>query len=121
MNKHSILKEKSFRFGMIVLEVCRFLKLSNTEYDIQRQLRRSGTAIGALIAEAEYAQSKADFISKLSIALKEANETRYWINLLCGSQYIRGQSITEADQLLTEIIRMLVSSLKTAKGVRSQK
>jgi four helix bundle protein len=116
MKEESILKEKSFKLGLKVMEICRFLKESKAEFVLQRQLYRSGTAIGALIAEAEFAQSKADFISKLSIALKEANETKYWMALLCGGQIVREQSIVEASELLSEIIRMLVASLKTAKG-----
>jgi len=115
MKKPSILQEKSFRFSLDVVNICRFLKDSKTEYILQRQLYRSGTAIGALINEAEFAQSKADFISKLSIALKEANEAKYWINILCESQCIHEQSIIQSRDLLLEIIRMLVASLKTLK------
>ena len=121
MKKESILKEKSFRFGLTILDICRFLRESNIEFDLHRQLKRSGIAIGALIAEAEFAQSKADFINKLSIALKEANESRYWMQLLSGSHCIDEQGIAEADQLLSEIIKMLVASVKTAKCDRSPK
>lgn len=116
MNSKSVLKEKSFHFSLQVIEICRCLRVSNTDYAMHRQLLRSGTAIGALIAESEFAQSKADFINKLSIALKEANETRYWMDLLCESQNIHKQSVADAEMLLTEIIKMLVSSIKTSKG-----
>jgi len=101
---------------MLILDISRILKHSGIDFDLQRQIRKSGTAVGALVAEAEYAQSKADFINKLSIALKEANETRYWMTLLTGSHIIRDHSIEEADLLLTEIIKMLVASIKTAKA-----
>jgi four helix bundle protein len=121
MNNPSVLKEKSFRFALMILGICRFLKETHIEFTLQRQLHKSGTAIGALIAEAEFAQSKADFTSKLSIALKEANETRYWLDLLCESQCIPKQSIVEANLLLTELIKMLIASLKTAKCDRSPK
>lgn len=116
MKKPSILQEKSFKFTLDVVRICRYLKDSNTEYILQRQLYRSGTAIGALINEAEFAQSKADFINKLSIALKEANEAKYWINVLCDSQSLHEQSISQSRDLLLEIIRMLVASLKTLKN-----
>jgi four helix bundle protein len=68
--EQSILKEKSFRFSLTIIELCRLLKETRKEYVLQNQLLRSGTAVGALIREAEFAQSRADFISKLSIALK---------------------------------------------------
>ncbi|MEI6900561.1 MAG: four helix bundle protein, partial [Bacteroidota bacterium] len=76
--KDSILKSKSFDFGVQILVFCQQLKKENRQYVITRQILRSGTAIGALIREAEFGQSRADFISKMSIALKEANETEYW-------------------------------------------
>ena len=105
----------------MIMELCRFLRQSNIEFDLQRQLRRSGTAVGALISESEYAQSKADFICKLSIALKEANETRYWIGLLTGTHSIHKQSVHDTELLLDEIIRMLTASIKTAKGLNQVK
>jgi four helix bundle protein len=116
MKKPSILREKSFAFSQQIMELCRFLKDSKTEPAIYRQLLRSGTAIGALVREAEFAQSKADFINKLSIALKEANETEYWMELLVNSQWLSQNTNGENMQLLTEIIKMLVSSINTAKG-----
>jgi four helix bundle protein len=115
MKRQSILREKSYAFGLQIIELCRFLKESKTEHVVYRQLLRSGTAIGALVREAEFAQSKADFINKLSIALKEANETEYWIELLCGSQSIHRNTHDGNLELLTEIIKMLVASIKTAK------
>ena len=119
MKQDSILLEKSQRFSLDVIRICRHLKEANTEYIMQRQLYRSGTAIGALISEAEFAQSKADFINKLSIALKEANEAKYWMTLLCESQSIHEQSVVQARDLLLELIRMLVASLKTLKRTGS--
>ena len=111
----SILKQKSFRFAVEIADLCRFLKESKAEHSLQRQLFRSGTSVGALISEAEFAQSKADFINKLSIALKEANETRYWLELLEQSQYVSIESVAETKALLAEIIKMLIASIKTAK------
>nr|WP_226986800.1 four helix bundle protein [Chlorobaculum tepidum] len=81
-------KELSFGFALRVVKLCRFLEKEKKEYVLSRQLLKSGTAIGALIREAQQAESRADFIHKLSIALKEAHETEYWIDLLYQSQLI---------------------------------
>ncbi len=80
------------------------------------QILRSGTAIGALLCEAEFAQSKADFISKLSIALKEANETRYWIELLQATEYITTQQFESLLNDIEAIISLLIKSIITAKN-----
>ncbi len=82
---------------------------------MSKQFLRSGTAIGALIREAEYAQSKADFINKLSIALKEANETEYWIDLLNDSGLSDAKAMTALKNDCKEILRLLIASLKTLK------
>jgi four helix bundle protein len=119
MKKKSELREKSFNFSLAVVEICRMLKNQKTEYVLYNQLLRSGTAIGALIHEAEFAQSKADFINKLSIALKEANETVYWIKILIRSNCLNDNAHEDACHMLTEIIKMLVSSINTAKGNNS--
>lgn len=115
MEGKSVLKSKSFDFGLKIIEVCKHLRNSNKEYILSRQLLRSGTAIGALIREAQYAQSKADFINKLSIALKEANETEYWVDLLFESKYLFKEKYTEVVELLKEIIKMLIASINTLK------
>ena len=96
-----------------------FVDLCKAEFVLYNQLIRSGTAIGALIHEAEFAQSKADFIHKLSIALKEANETSYWMEILSKTNCLDQGSHAGTHQLLTEIIKMLVSSVNTAKGNNS--
>ena len=80
--KENILKEKSFRFAIRIVELHKYLIKTQSEYTISKQILRSGTAIGALIREAEYAESTKDFIHKFSIGLKEANETKYWLDLL---------------------------------------
>ena len=85
---------------------------------MSRQLLRSGTAIGALVRESEYAQSKADFVNKLHIALKEANETAYWLELLKDSAYINHKMYASIEPEIDELIRLLVSSIKTSKGDR---
>lgn len=82
---------------------------------MSKQLLRSGTAIGALVREAEFGQSKPDFISKMSIALKEANETEYWLSLLKDSQYLEQKSFENIWNDCKEIIALLVSTVKTSK------
>ena len=83
---------------------------------MSKQLLRSGTAVGALVREAEFGQSKADFRSKLSIALKEANETDYWLSLLKDTGYLEEIRYQELDMLCKELIRILIASVKTSKG-----
>src|SRR4029077_201241 len=80
--------EKWFAFGVRIVKLARYLRDDKREFVLSRQVLRSGTAIGALVREAEHAESKADFIHKMSIALKEANETSYWLELLCHGEYI---------------------------------
>jgi four helix bundle protein len=109
MHGKSVLKEKSFVFG---------LRIPKKQYILYRQLLRSGTAIGALVREAEYAQSKADFINKLSIALKEANETEYWLDLLIDSQCLQRAGNMEVVELLKELIRILIASINTLKTTK---
>jgi four helix bundle protein len=115
MERKSVLREKSFDFGLLIIEVCRHLKESKREYIMYRQLLRSGTAIGAMIREAEFAQSKADFINKLSIALKEANETEYWFELLIDSGFLDKYTHRSDILLLKELIKMLIASINTVK------
>jgi four helix bundle protein len=83
---------------------------------LSKQALRSGTAVGALVREAEHAQSKADFINKMSIALKEANETEYWIELLHQSDYIRGDDYCSIHDDITELLKLLVSIVKTSRS-----
>jgi four helix bundle protein len=111
----SFLEKKSYAFALRIVQTVQSLQRQK-EFVLSRQLLRSGTAIGALIAESQFAQSKADFASKLQIALKEANETRYWIRLLRDSSYLTEE---EADALIREneeLISILVKSIKTSKA-----
>lgn len=81
-------RSKSFRFAVRIVNLCKFLHDEHKEFILSKQLLRSGTSIGANIAEAQQAQSKADFISKMNIALKETYETDYWLRLLFATQYL---------------------------------
>lgn len=113
--KENILKEKAYVFALKVIAVYKQIIIEHKEFVLNKQFLKSGTAPGALIREAEFAQSKADFISKMSIALKEANECDYWMNLLKDSGYISLLSFNELEASVKEIIYMLISSIKTAK------
>ena len=91
----SVLKNKSYLFALEIIEVCRMISNVGKEFVLSRQLLKTGTSVGAMIREAEHAQSTADFISKMSIALKEANETEYWILLLRDSQLIESSKANQ--------------------------
>ncbi len=80
--KSNVIKEKTFAFGKRIVKLCVYLEGSKKEFVLSKQLKKSGTAPGALVREAEHAESKKDFIHKMSIALKEANETEYWLHML---------------------------------------
>jgi len=108
--------EKSFAFALRVVKLVRHLQQEKREYVLSKQVLRSGTAIGALVREAEHAQSKADFINKMSIALKEANETDYWIDLLHQSDIITQESHESIHPDIQELIKLLVSIVKTSKS-----
>ena len=111
----SILKEKSYAFALRVVKLYKYLCSDKKEYVMSKQVLRSGTAIGALVHEAEFGQSKADFVNKLSIALKEANETDYWLSLLKDSNYLTADMYNNIKPDITELIKMLIASVKTAK------
>jgi four helix bundle protein len=111
----SILRDKSYLFAIRVVKLTQCLQAEKREFVLSKQLLRSGTAICALIKEAEFGQSKPDFINKLSVALKEANETNYWLSLLLDTDYIEKSQYKNITEECSELIKMLVSSLKTLK------
>jgi four helix bundle protein len=94
----------------------KFLRENKQEFILSKQILRSSTAIGALVRESEFPQSRPDFINKLSVALKEANETDYWLNLLKDSDYIANNSFDSIDSDCGELIALLISSIKTVKN-----
>lgn len=112
--KENIIKKKSFDFALRIVKLYQFL-VDKKEFILSKQLLRSGTAIGALVREAEHAESTADFIHKLSIALKEANESDYWIDLLFQSGYIDETLFNSIKADLLEILKLLVSIIKSSK------
>ncbi len=111
----SILEQKSFQFAIRTVNLCKHLRNAKKEYTLSKQLLRSGTSIGANIAEAQQAQSKADFISKLSIALKETTETKHWLRLLSATEYLTEPEYRSILCDCIEIEKMLVASVKTSK------
>ena len=116
----NVLKEKSYKFALRIVKLSRYLR-SKSEFELSRQVVRSGTSIGALVCEAEFAQSKPDFTHKLSIALKEANETKYWLQLLKDGGCITAQMHNSLHPDVEELIALLVSSIKTSKGHKHER
>ena len=107
--------DKSFSFAVRIVNLYKYLT-ANKEYILSKQLLRCGTSIGANISAAQRAQSKADFISKMSIALKEANETCYWLKLLVTTDYINNTQYNSINTDAEELICILTSILKTSNS-----
>lgn len=114
MNK-SLVYDKAFGFALEIINLYKYLKKEKKEYILSEQLLRSGTSIGANIMEAQEGQSKKDFLSKMSIALKEASETKYWLELLKASDNFDEEKLTRIIKTCDEIIKMLISIVKTTK------
>ena len=114
--RESILKTKSYDFAIQIVNTYKLLSSSKKEYSLSKQLLRSGTSIGANIREAEFEQSNKDFISKMSIALKESNETDYWLSILKDTDYIDSSTFETLSFLNKELIRMLISTINTMKS-----
>ncbi len=115
MKKENVLKEKSFAFALRIVRCYQYLNAEKKENILSKQLLRSGTSVGANIREAEQAQSKTDFIHKLSIALKEANETAYWLELLHEAEYLEKNMFESIYADCTELLKLLISIIKTSK------
>ncbi len=115
MSKKNIVRDKSFDFAVRIVNLNKYLSDEKREYVLSKQLLRSGTSIGALVREAEHAESKADFIHKTAIALKEANETNYWLELLFYSDYIDKDQFESINTDCIELLKLLTSIIKTTK------
>ena len=113
--KENVIKSKSYGFALRMIKAYKYLTQEQREFVISKQALRSGTSVGAQIREAEHAQSTPDFIHKLSIALKEANETEYWLCLLKDSDYIDEKMFTSIHRDCLELIKLLTSIIKTTK------
>ena len=111
--KESILANKAMDFAVKIVELHKELVHKKKEFQIADQVKRSGTAIGALICEANFAESPADFVHKMRIALKECHETDYWLTLLNKTKYVTKEKFDELIGNNTEIKRILIASIKT--------
>lgn len=108
-------EQKSFHFAMRIVGLYRYLTETKKEFILSKQLMRSGTSIGANVAEAEQAQSRADFVAKLSIALKETAETNYWLRLLYATGYIQEAEFQSMYSSCVEFGKMLTAIIKSSK------
>ena len=113
--KNNIIIYKSREFAIRIVKCYKFLSETNKEYILSRQLLKCGTSIGANVRESINAQSKADFVSKLSITLKEADETTYWLDLLHETDYLDDRMFISINNDCTELIKILTSIIKTSK------
>lgn len=118
--KDNLILDKSFNFAVRVVKLYKYLCDEKKEYVLSKQLLRCGTSIGANINEAQAGQSKADFIAKMSIASKEARETKYWIDLLIKTDYldINENHVESLLKDIEEIIKLLTSIVKSSQGNR---
>ena len=115
MKQDNIIVDKSKAFAVRIVKMCRYLHEERHEFVLSKQVLRSGTSIGANVKEAIRGQSTADFIAKMNIALKEASETEYWLELLTDTDYL---SHSMSDSVLSdcvELIKLLTAIIKTAK------
>ena len=115
MKRKDTIRELSYDFALRIIRLAKYIQEEKKEFILSKQVSRSGTAIGALVREGQYAESSADFIHKLSIALKEANETEYWLSLLMDSKYLSDDQMQSILEDNISIIKLLISIIKTKK------
>lgn len=111
----NVVADKSKNFAIRIIKFYKYLCDEKKEFVLSKQILRSGTSIGANIRESKNAQSKADFISKMNIALKEADETAYWMELLWESEIIEKSQVKDLYELNTELIKLLTAIIKSSK------
>src|SRR5438067_1341161 len=116
MSKESILKTKSFDFAVRIIKLYKYLKKTHHEFELSLQVLRAGTSVGALIREAEHAESRKDFIHKLNIGLKEINESVYWLDLLFATDFINKPMYDSMKTDGETLLRMLIASIKTTRS-----
>jgi four helix bundle protein len=115
MSKESILKTKSFDFAVRIIKLYKYLRKTYSEYEMSQQILRAGTSVGAIVREAEHAESRKDFLHKLNIGLKEINECDYWLDLLFATDYINKKMYDSMKKDGLGLLRMLIASIKTIK------
>ena len=120
MARESIVGEKSLAFGKRIAKCYRHLRYTKKETTMSNQLLRSGTSIGANVREGLYAQSRKDFISKLNIALKEAGETDYWLDVIHSAEYFTDDEFNSLKADNDELLRLLISIIKKTKDNSEQ-
>lgn len=114
--KFNTIEVKSYDFAIRIVNLHKYLNRQKEIHSLSNQMLRSGTAIGALIQEAVHAQSKADFLNKMNVSLKEANETMYWIRLLHSTLYLKDNEFASIHKDCEEIVKLLASIVKTTKA-----
>ncbi|CAA9201386.1 four helix bundle protein [Flavobacterium collinsii] len=114
--KENIIKDKSFDFAIRIVKLYQYLSVEKKEFVLSKQLLRSGTSIGAIIREAEHAESKNDFIHKFAIAQKEANEAVYWLELLKATNYLNEKEFATINNDAISILKLITSIIKTTKS-----
>ncbi|MBN1197981.1 MAG: four helix bundle protein [Bacteroidales bacterium] len=114
--KESVVEKKSYQFSLRIVKLYQYLLKEHKEYVLSKQVLKSGTAIGAIIREAEQAESTPDFIHQLSISLKEAKETEYWLSILKDTDYIDKKMFDSINEDCDEVISLLTRIIKTTKA-----
>lgn len=114
--RENVLKTKSFAFSVRVVKLYRYLCENKKEFVLSKQFLRSGTSVGAMVREAEHAESKIDFKHKLGVAQKEINETIYWLELMKETELLTNEQFESINNDATEIIKLITAILKTTKN-----
>ena len=114
--KENVVKDKSFEFAIRIVKLYQYLCETRKEFVLSKQLLRSGTSVGAMIREAEHAESKSDFKHKMAIAQKEINESIYWLELMKETKYLNQEEFESLNSDAVEIIKLITSIIKTTKA-----
>lgn len=114
--RENIVKEKSLDFAVRIVKLAQYLSAEKKEFILSKQIMRSGTSVGAMVRESEHAESKADFIHKLSIAQKEINETIYWLELLMKTDYLDHNEYSSINADAIEIIKLITSIIVSTRN-----
>ena len=113
--KENTVKIKSFAFAIRIVKLYQFLKTEHNEFVLSKQVLRCGTSVGAMVREAKHSESKSDFVHKMAIAQKEINETIYWLELLCQTNFLSNEQFESINSDAVELIKLITSIIKTTK------
>ena len=114
--KENLIRDKTFTFAIRIVNLYQYLCSSKKEFTLSKQLLRSGTSVGAMVREAEHAETKKDFIHKMAIAQKEINETIYWLELLKATEYLTTEQYDSINTDTVEIIKIITVIIKSSKN-----